>query len=86
MIPSALAEHLLLYGSPNVKMPNPVSPSALTPRERQEELCRYLALGLLRLRVRCGLHETVSGEGLEAPTHLRSAERYSDDQRGASND
>jgi hypothetical protein len=32
--------------------PNPVHPDALTTKERLGEICRLLALGLLRLRAR----------------------------------
>ncbi len=31
---------------------NPLSPSLMTTRERLDELCRLLALGLVRLRLR----------------------------------
>ncbi|MGS4919632.1 MULTISPECIES: hypothetical protein [Mameliella] len=32
--------------------PNPINPNHLSPRERRTELCRILALGLVRLRMR----------------------------------
>ncbi len=35
-----------------VNGPNPISPSHLRPLERRAELCRILALGLVRLRER----------------------------------
>ncbi len=35
-----------------MKRPNPLSPSLMTTRERLDELCRLLALGLVRLRLR----------------------------------
>jgi hypothetical protein len=33
---------------------NPLHPSHLTPMERRRELCRLLALGLVRLHMRTG--------------------------------
>ena len=33
-------------------MPNPLAPALMTPTERRAELCRLLALGLVRLRLR----------------------------------
>ena len=35
-----------------MKRPNPLSPFLLTPPERRAELCRILALGLVRLHMR----------------------------------
>ncbi|QDC10098.1 hypothetical protein FHY55_12940 [Oceanicola sp. D3] len=35
-----------------MKRPNPLSPDKLTPAERRAELCRLLALGLVRLQMR----------------------------------
>lgn len=35
-----------------IKMPNPVRPNCLSAQERRAELCRLLALGLIRLRAR----------------------------------
>ena len=32
--------------------PNPIHPDHLTPKERLAEVCRLLALGLIRLRLR----------------------------------
>lgn len=32
--------------------PNPLHPDRMTPTERRAELCRILALGLVRLRLR----------------------------------
>jgi hypothetical protein len=32
--------------------PNPTRPEHLTPKERRAEVCRLLALGLIRLRAR----------------------------------
>ena len=40
---------------------NPLSPNHMTPRERRAELCRILALGLRRLKLR------QSSEVLKAP-------------------
>ena len=33
-------------------IPNPIHPDHLTPKERLAEVCRLLALGLVRLRTR----------------------------------
>lgn len=35
-----------------MKLPNPIHPAHLTPAERRTELCRLLALGIVRLRMR----------------------------------
>jgi hypothetical protein len=35
-----------------MKRPNPLSPFLMTPAERRAELCRILALGLVRLCMR----------------------------------
>lgn len=35
-----------------MKRPNPLSPFMMTPTERRAELCRLLALGLVRLLMR----------------------------------
>jgi len=35
-----------------MKRPNPLSPFLMTPAERRAELCRILALGLIRLMQR----------------------------------
>jgi hypothetical protein len=35
-----------------MKRPNPLPASAMSPAERRAELCRLLALGLIRLRLR----------------------------------
>lgn len=35
-----------------MKRPNPLPPALMTPAERRAELCRLLALGLVRLRQR----------------------------------
>ncbi|PAU98074.1 hypothetical protein CK240_06315 [Paracoccus salipaludis] len=35
-----------------MKRPNPLSPMLMKPTERRAELCRLLALGLVRLRMR----------------------------------
>ena len=71
-------------GFPMVKLPNPLHPRHLTPMERRRELCRLLALGLVRLRMRTATgdeHET-GGIPLHSPpdqcrhatpTHRRDA-------------
>ncbi|SMX37447.1 hypothetical protein [Maliponia aquimaris] len=35
-----------------MKLPNALNPNLLSPAERRAELCRLLALGLVRLRMR----------------------------------
>jgi len=35
-----------------MKRPNPLPPDMMSPAERRAELCRLLALGLVRLRMR----------------------------------
>ena len=35
-----------------MKRPNPLPPDKMTPMERRAEMCRFLALGLIRLRQR----------------------------------
>jgi len=35
-----------------MKLPNPLSPTLMTPAERRAELCHLLALGLVRLHQR----------------------------------
>jgi hypothetical protein len=46
-----------------MKRPNPLSASAMTPSERRAELCRILALGLLRLhQLRRSQSSEISGE------------------------
>jgi hypothetical protein len=35
-----------------MKRPNPLSPDKMSPAERRAEICRLLALGLIRLRQR----------------------------------
>lgn len=35
-----------------MKRPNPLPPDMMSPAERRAELCRLLALGLVRLRLR----------------------------------
>lgn len=35
-----------------MKRPNPLSPVHMSPAERRAELCRIMALGLIRLRIR----------------------------------
>ncbi len=35
-----------------MQIPNPIHPDHLTPKERLAEVCRLLALGVVRLRLR----------------------------------
>lgn len=65
-----------------MKRPNPISPVRLSPMERRAELCRILALGLVRLRQRelestarlgeSPLHNSADRSGT-APSPRRSA-------------
>jgi len=50
-----------------MKYPNPLSPSLMQPLERRSDLCRILALGLIRLRMRDGAQ--VSAQDREFPLH-----------------
>jgi hypothetical protein len=63
---------------------NPLDPNLLRPMERRAELCRILALGLVRLRMRTGpahpagigevcLHSPADRSGHATPTHRRPA-------------
>jgi len=63
---------------------NPLSPFHMTPAERRAELCRILALGLLRLRMRqsselsdaigeCSLHSPPDQRAHATPTQRRTA-------------
>lgn len=63
---------------------NPLSPSLMTPAERRSELCRILALGLIRLMQRqssqlsdgtgeTSLHSLPDQSAYATPTHRRSA-------------
>jgi len=47
--------------------PNPLPPANMTPRERSAELCRLLAAGLIRLRMRES--RQLSAEHGEFPLH-----------------
>ncbi|WP_417729471.1 hypothetical protein [Roseovarius sp.] len=47
--------------------PNPIKPHLLTPKERRAALCKILALGLIRLRMRDGVQ--VSASDGEFPLH-----------------
>ncbi len=47
--------------------PNPLNPSHMKPLERRVELCRILAFGLIRLRMRDSIE--VSGEHGESSLH-----------------
>lgn len=50
-----------------MQRPNPLSPSLMTPAERRADLCRLLALGLVRLRLR-NADQPYDGAG-EFPLH-----------------
>lgn len=63
---------------------NPLNPRHLTPMERRREVCRLLALGLVRLRMRTAaaderetgdipLHNSGDRSGHATPTHRRPA-------------
>lgn len=69
---------------PSSKRPNPLSPFLMTPSERRAELCRILALGLIRLRMRqsselsdetgeSSLHFPLGQSGHATPNHRRTA-------------
>lgn len=47
---------------------NPISPNLLTPKERRAELCRLLAIGLVRLHLR--ERDQVSGLNGESSLHF----------------
>ena len=53
--------------------PNPIKPNLLTPRERRSELCRLLALGLVRLGMR--ERDQVSATDGEFPLHNSADQR-----------
>lgn len=63
--------------------PNPLPPARMAAAERRAELCRLLALGLIRLRARdldksvaesgSTLHSPPARSGHANPTHRRSA-------------
>ncbi|MBJ6370775.1 hypothetical protein [Sedimentitalea arenosa] len=50
-----------------MKLPNALSPNRMTPLERRAELCRLLALGLVRLKLKDDLK--LSAEDGEFPLH-----------------
>lgn len=63
---------------------NPLSPSLMSPKERRTELCRILALGLIRLMQRqssqlsdgtgeSSLHSLPDQSAHATPTHRRTA-------------
>ena len=67
-----------------MKRPNPLSPELMTPAERRSELCRLLAAGLVRLRMRENrqllaekgefpLHNSLYQSGSAGPTERRTA-------------
>lgn len=64
--------------------PNPLAPSVMTPAERRAELCRILALGLVRLHQRqssqlsdgtgeTSLHTLPDQSAHATPTYRRTA-------------
>lgn len=67
-----------------MKRPNPLPPDRMTAAERRAELCRLLALGLIRLRQRdtaqlsdgfgeSSLHNSSHQSVHATPTHRRTA-------------
>ncbi len=67
-----------------MKHPNPLSPELMTPVERRAELCRLLAAGLVRLRIR--ENGQLSAKKGEFPLHNsldRSGSAGSTDRRTA---
>ena len=67
-----------------LRRPNPLPPANMTPSERRAELCRLLAAGLVRLRMRENgqlsaekgefpLHKSRDQSGSAGPTHRRTA-------------
>ncbi|SDW75510.1 hypothetical protein SAMN05444006_106163 [Allgaiera indica] len=67
-----------------MKRPNPLPPDMLSPAERRAELCRLLAAGLVRLRMRENgqlsakkgefpLHNSLDQSGSAGPTERRTA-------------
>lgn len=67
-----------------MKRPNPLPPDLLFPAERRAELCRLLAAGLVRLRMRengqhieregeLPLHNSLDQSGSAGPTERRTA-------------
>jgi hypothetical protein len=67
-----------------MKRPNPLPPDMLSPAERRAELCRLLAAGLIRLRMRENgqlsaengdfpLHNSLDQSGSAGPTNRRTA-------------
>lgn len=51
-----------------MKLPNPLSPTCMSPAERRAELCRLLAAGLLRLLARDVDNSVAeSGSSLHSP-------------------
>ncbi len=66
-----------------MKRPNPLPPEMLSPAERRAELCRLLAAGLVRLRMRENrqhiqregvflLHNSLDQSGSAGPTERRT--------------
>jgi hypothetical protein len=45
-----------------MQIPNPIHPDHLTPKERLAEVCRLLALGVIRLRLRNSGHDSATAE------------------------
>ena len=60
-----------------MKRPNPISPGHLAPHERLHELCRLLALGVLRLRLRnSDQYETRDGKRDHSTTQSLADEQH----------
>ena len=67
-----------------MKRPNPLSPFLMTPPERRAELCRILALGLVRLHMRKS--SELSDDMGETSLHLppaKSVGRHANHRRPA---
>lgn len=67
-----------------MKRPNPLPPDKMTAMERRAEMCRLMALGLIRLRQRdatqtsdrngeSSLHNSANQSVHATPTHRRTA-------------
>ncbi|SEG23317.1 hypothetical protein SAMN05421751_11832 [Jhaorihella thermophila] len=73
-----------MFDPGSLRRPNPLPPDMLSPAERRAELCRLLAAGLVRLRMRENgqltaekgefpLHNSLDQSGSAGPTNRRTA-------------
>jgi len=73
----------MMFDPGSLRRPNPLPPDMLSPAERRAELCRLLAAGLIRLRVRESgqhieregefpLHNSLDQSGSAGPTNRRT--------------